>query len=107
MKIHLAINLGFLHLYVCCTSIKIYTHISFVHKSFLRSKAKDKPHKSGQIQLFNRFIVQNRKKSQQRGQGIDQIPFKEKLINKKGNIMKPLKYVGERPTDARYGKEVN
>lgn len=62
MKIHLAINLGFLHLYVCCTSIKIYTHISFVHKSFLRSKAKDKPYKSQQIRLFNRFIVQNRKK---------------------------------------------
>lgn len=69
MKIHLAINLGFLHLYVCCTSIKIYTHISFVHKSFLRSKAKDKPHKSWEIQLFNRFIVQNRKKVNKRVKG--------------------------------------
>lgn len=82
MKIHLAINLGFLHLYVCCTSIKIYTHIFFVHKSFLRSKAKDKPHKSWETQLFNRFIVQNREKSTKEPR--DRFyTFKEKLINKK------------------------
>lgn len=76
MKIHLAINLGFLHLYVCCTSIKIYTHIFFVHKSFLRSKAKDKPPKSWEYNSSIDLLCKT-EKSQQRSQGIDSIPLKK------------------------------